>query len=268
MDGIVTLGPVAFAADRLLAVVLIAGFVFAMDWVATRSETSVTRVTGLVLVTGIIAARLAYVIVHRDAFAKDWWSAFAFWQGGFVAWAGFLAAAAVIGWRMRPRAAAMRALALLALLGISWFAGAAILAPEARPLPDLPPLVRLDGSAIAPEALAGSPVVINLWATWCPPCRRELPMLVAEAEATNVPVLLVNQGESPDIVRDYLAANNIESSAIALDRQSALSARLDAAALPTTLFVNASGDVVETHVGEISRAALVARIAEFEGEMK
>lgn len=268
MDNIITLGPVVFAADRLLAVVLIAGFVFAMDWMATRSETSLTRVTGLVLVAGIIAARLAYVIVHRDAFAKDWWSVFAFWQGGFVAWAGFLAAAAVIGWRMRPRAAAMRALTLLALSGTAWFAGTAIIAPEARPLPDMPPLVRLDGSTIAPEALAGRPVVINLWATWCPPCRRELPMLAEEAEATDVPVLLVNQGESPDIVRDYLAANNIETGAIALDRQSALSARLDSAALPMTLFVNASGDVVETHVGEISRAALAARITEFEGEMK
>src|SRR3546814_17973050 len=78
---------------------------------------------------------------------------------------------------MRPLPAMAKGLATVVVFGAVWFATSALLRPDPRPLPDLPQLARLNGAPLTPENLAGRPFVVNLWATWCPPCRRELPML-------------------------------------------------------------------------------------------
>src|SRR3546814_5285958 len=85
MNGVVNLGPLALATDRLLAVALLIGFLFAMDRILAREGKNAVPATGLAIVGGLIAARIAYIFQHRDAFAYDWWSAFAVWQGGFSA---------------------------------------------------------------------------------------------------------------------------------------------------------------------------------------
>lgn len=265
MDGVINLGPVALAADRLLAVTLLLAFVLIMDRIMSRAGERAVPVTGTAIVTGIVAARITYVVTHRDSFANDWWSTLAIWQGGFSAWAGLTVAAIVLIWRMRPVSAMRKGLAALALFSTAWFAGSMLIEPKPRPLPELPELVRLDGSIVTAEALAGRPFVLNLWATWCPPCRRELPMLAEIAEDTEIPILLVNQGEEPQRVYDFLLANQISPAAIVLDRPSQMMRSLESAALPTTLFVDRRGRVVATHFGEISRAALMAQITELKG---
>lgn len=266
MDGVVQLGPLALATDRLLAVALILVFVTAMDRIALRAGAHSTRATGFALFGGAVAARLGYIVTHWDAYAQDWGSAFAFWQGGFSVWAGVLVAGAIIAWRMKPRPAMLKGLVLLAALTAAWFAGWALLKPEPRPLPPLPALETVDGAAIAPQDLSGKPLVINLWATWCPPCRRELPMLAQVADQAGIPVLLVNQGEDAATVSTYLQQQGIPARHIVLDRSGALSRSLDSQVLPTTLFVDRAGNITELHIGEISRAALLSRIGQLEGE--
>ncbi len=91
-------------------------------------------------------------------------------------------------------------------------------------------------------------------------------MLADMAASSDMPILLVNQGEDPKAIRDYLFANRISPEAVVLDRQSAMMRALEGAALPTTLFVDASGQVVATHVGEISRAAMAAQMNDLRGE--
>ncbi|WP_336979552.1 TlpA disulfide reductase family protein [Altererythrobacter fulvus] len=264
MPGIVQLGPLVMASDRLLALALIMAFLFGFDRIAARHGLP-TRTGGLALAVGIVAARLAYVLTHTDAFARDWASAFALWQGGFTGWAGFLGAGAVIAWRVKPRPALLGSLAMLAAIAALWFAGSALLRPAPRPMPELPQLADLQGRVFLPKQLEGRPYVVNLWATWCPPCRRELPMLADEAGRAQVPILLVSQGEDSRIVNAYLARQGIESDAVLLDHASGLSRALDSTALPTTFFVDGQGRIVESHVGELSRAALadgIARIAD------
>lgn len=89
-------------------------------------------------------------------------------------------------------------------------------------------------------------------------------MLAEVAARSELPILLVNQAEPADQVSSYLSEVNIPADAVALDREGALMRALGGGALPTTLFVNARGEVVETHVGEISRAALLDEILQLQ----
>src|SRR3546814_11946076 len=81
----------------------------------------------------------------------------------------------------------------------------------------VPQLARLSGAPLMPENLAGRPFVVNLWATWCPPCRRELPMLADVAANSDIPILLANQGENRQAVADYLLAGGISPRSVVLD---------------------------------------------------
>src|SRR3546814_1149549 len=63
---------------------------------------------------GLVVARIAYIVFHWEAYAVDPLTTLAFWQGGFTAWAGLLAAAAILAWRMRPMRAMHKALGALA----------------------------------------------------------------------------------------------------------------------------------------------------------
>lgn len=265
MDGVVQLGPLALASDRLLAVVLILVFIVAMDRIAARAGKDATRVSGLALIGGIVVARLSYVVVHFEAFVQELWSVFAFWQGGFLVWPGILAAAAVIAWRMRPSKAMAKGLMALAAISCAWFITSAAIRPDPSPMPQLPPLVSVDGKRFDAKELTGKPYIVNLWATWCPPCRRELPMLADAASNSDVPILLVNQGEEGATVKDYLRQTGVASDAVLIDASSSLSRSLENGGLPVTLFIDEAGNVIETHLGEISRAALSAQTAEIEG---
>ena len=104
--------------------------------------------------------------------------------------------------------------------------------------------------------------MVNLWATWCGPCRRELPMLLDElAGRDDVRLALVSQGERAATVRDYLEAQGLPGDDVWLDRQGALGRAVSLVGLPTTVFVDAGGRVVEVAFGEISRARLAEGVA-------
>src|SRR3546814_14003228 len=105
----------------------------------------------MAIVAGLVVARIAYIVFHWEAYAVDPLTTLAFWQGGFTAWAGLLAAAAILAWRMRPMRAMHKALGALAAVAAIWFAARALLQPDARPLPALPDFVRLTGHEHTPH---------------------------------------------------------------------------------------------------------------------
>ncbi|MHB9879549.1 redoxin family protein [Pacificimonas sp. ICDLI1SI03] len=267
MDNILQLGPLVMAGDRLLAVILMTGFVVIIDRLPGRGSRPFVPVGPMALAVGILAARLAFVAAHASSFSGDWWSALAVWQGGFIAWPGFVAAAVIVAWRLPPPTRP-QGLATVGMFAALWYVASALLQPEPQPMPDLPTLTRLDGTEVPTEKFRGRPHVVNLWATWCPPCRRELPMLAEAAERAEVPILLLNQGEGADTVRAYLQENAIASDWVFLDKAGELSNRLNSRALPTTLFVDGAGQIVATHMGEISHAALMAQVREIEGDAR
>ena len=213
------------------------------------------------LLVGLLAARLGYVLRWWPEYAVAPWSILAIGDGGFLWWIGLPAALAFAGWRSAGQPQLRTPLlAGIAAGMLAWFAlGAtlALLQRSAPPLPDIA-VVTLDGSHARLDASAGKPVMLNLWATWCPPCRREMPVFEDAVQAyPGVRFVLLNQGEDAATIGDYLDREGLHLHAqVLLDLHSLAMPATNTRGLPTTLFFDADGHLVDTHMGELTRASL------------
>ena len=123
-------------------------------------------------------------------------------------------------------------------------------------------LLSSDGRTVTLTDFQGKPTVVNLWATWCPPCRREMPVLQqAQADRPDVNFVFLNQGESASQVQTFLTAHKLPLGNVLLDSRREAGAQLGHRALPTTLFFDAHGRMIDTRIGELSRATLNQRLA-------
>ena len=162
-----------------------------------------------------------------------------------------------------------RAALVFVVLAVALVLGlAALLRPAGETTTDVPDVTieRLDGDTLALADLHGKPLVINLWATWCPPCRRELPLLQSMADRNpGVRFLFADQGEPRAVVESYLAArDDLNLSTVLLDRDGLLSADLNVLGLPTTYFFDANGHLAVTHVGEVSSVELLNYLSDLQ----
>ena len=109
------------------------------------------------------------------------------------------------------------------------------------------------------RALRGHPVVVNLWASWCEPCRFELPFLQRQAvkRGGRVAFIGVNSGDNRDDARTLNARYPMPYPSIEDPRQ-ALTGRYGAVGLPATAFYDARGRRVLVHQGRFSSEAQLA----------
>ena len=93
---------------------------------------------------------------------------------------------------------------------------------------------RLDGKTTVPlTSFGGKPIVINLWVTWCPPCRREMPVLrPAQLAHSEIHFVFVNQGESAATVQTHLDTTRLEIANVFLDPAKQMSARTTSSGTP------------------------------------
>ena len=111
----------------------------------------------------------------------------------------------------------------------------------------------------------GQPTVVNLWATWCPPCIREMPVLEkAQSDYPGVSFVFANQGEHPETIKRFLSEQNLNLEHVLSDRQGGFGRATGSQGLPTTLFYNAQGNLVDSHMGELSKASLVHSLERFD----
>ena len=119
-------------------------------------------------------------------------------------------------------------------------------------------VVRSDGS---PDSLAryrGKVVLVNLWASWCPPCREEMPALekLYRAHASQGFVVLgIDQGESAKVAADYARGRGV-TFPILIDDQQQYGRAYAAEGLPTSVLVDRSGHVVKGVDGEMTLAEM------------
>ena len=238
------------------------------------------------LVLALVVARAVFVAQHLANYPTIL-SMLDSRDRGFAPVAGWVAAVLGVAFWAWRRPALRRSLPMSAATGAAAVlaAGALLQAvqPARPPLPQLS-LQRLrsgeegnapvgatlalarPGGEVALRSLEGKPLVLNLWATWCPPCRRELPTLVQAAQREHkVRIVLVNEGESAQRVADFLRHEKLAPPEVLLDPGSRLLSDYQSPGLPTTLFIAADGKVRRMHLGELSAATLQQGIAELGG---
>jgi thiol-disulfide isomerase/thioredoxin len=129
-----------------------------------------------------------------------------------------------------------------------------------EPAPDFS-LVLEDGRSLRLSDLQGKPVVINFWATWCGPCRMEMPELVKAAQDEDVIVLAVDVQEARGPVEEFAAEFGM-TMPVVLDGEGKLRNLYRVPGLPTTYFVDKDGAIVSLVVGPLTPQVLAARLAE------
>ncbi|MFM2279204.1 MAG: hypothetical protein RLZZ444_1435 [Pseudomonadota bacterium] len=270
-DNIIQIGPLALALDRLVAVGLMLAFLTALDWIVRRYRVATWQPAGVALLAGLVAARAGHVWQYRESYALEPVAALQAWLGGWDWRAGVAATGLVLLLTMRRRKPVLAGLGVLGGLTLAW--AGFLAAGENKSLLRLPQALTLERVAAEPGTLPpwqigdlqGRPIVLNLWATWCPPCRREMPMLTrAAATERRAEILLVNQGETPAQITAFLRAQGLDPAHVASDPSGLLSEMTGAGALPTTLFIASDGTVRQVHTGEITRVQLDIAIRSLE----
>jgi cytochrome c biogenesis protein CcmG, thiol:disulfide interchange protein DsbE len=125
-----------------------------------------------------------------------------------------------------------------------------------HPAPDFT-LTTLEGQEFKLSALRGRPVVLNFWATWCPPCRAELPELKSANEryAGQVAIVGVNQAEPAATVAKLVLQLGL-AYPIPLDQQGDASRSYGVRSLPTTFFIDRDGVIRQIQNGPLTEATL------------
>jgi peroxiredoxin len=230
-----------------------------------------------------LTARAAYAALYWSAFSPAPWTVLYLWQPGYMPVAGLAGGALYVLYRLRRQSAAgrlsgLRVVSTAAAVGATLLAvvlGTMNLASHAGVLkagdtvPDFQ-LVDLDGEPVSYSDLEGKGVVLNFWATWCPPCRREMPLLESawgRYGSENVVIVGIDVGESLEDVRRFVDAQGFsypiwvepESDAGAADTNEMLG-WFGSAGLPTTVFVRSDGVIDKVYIGELNRALLLERI--------
>jgi DsbE subfamily thiol:disulfide oxidoreductase len=121
-----------------------------------------------------------------------------------------------------------------------------------RPAPDFT-LTDLDGNPVSLSHFRGQPVVINFWATWCSPCRTEMPHLIEayEQEQGEVVFLAISVEEPASAVRRFAEEYDMPFTVL-LDEGGKVAADYGVRGIPVTFFVSGDGEIVVRYTGQMS----------------
>lgn len=257
----ITLGPLVLSGERFAMIAGVFVFMIGAGLLASRVSPRFNLWSTVLVFGGLAAARLGHVATHWEYFGADPWRALAVWQGGF-SWI-WVAPVVILATILLLRTTRERAWAIAPVLAsaLVWTT-AHQLASATQPMaPPALTLAAMDAPAIDLSAPIDRPTVINLWATWCPPCRREMPTLMQTAkERTDIAFVLANQGEGAGAITRFLGTAGLAADHVALDQEMALARHYGVQGFPVTLFLDRRGILQNMHFGEISPEALNAAI--------
>ena len=132
-------------------------------------------------------------------------------------------------------------------------------APQLLRPGDTPPnftLLLPDGRYTTLADLKGRRVLINFWATWCPPCRAEMPeLLQAARDYPDLALLAVNVAEPADKVSQFAEQFRMDVPVV-IDPKGVISDRYNVSGLPTSIFLDADGKIMDVRPGAINRAVI------------
>ncbi len=131
-----------------------------------------------------------------------------------------------------------------------------------KPAPDFV-LPDLDGKTVRLSAYRGKPVILNVFASWCAPCRIEHPQLMQMANDSRFTVLGLAYRDDPAKLAAYFDELGVPFAQTGLDRQGDVGIQLGLAGVPETYVISPTGTVVWRHQGEVTAkvAGELVRIA-------
>jgi len=146
---------------------------------------------------------------------------------------------------------------LIILTSVLLVAGCSSQAPRVGELaPDFQ-LPNLEGQSISLSDFRGEPVLVNFWASWCGPCRYEMPFIqevYEEWSASGLVMLAINQGESLSTVDDFMQSGNY-SFPVLLDTQGQVADQYNILGIPATFFIDKDGIIQAIKIGSFSSTA-------------
>ncbi|MDA8064687.1 MAG: TlpA disulfide reductase family protein [Thermaerobacter sp.] len=164
------------------------------------------------------------------------------------------------GSRWRGRGLIIGVVAVLILGGAAAWALKAPAKVQVGPLPGMTApnftLPELSGGSLSLASLRGHPVYVNIWATWCPPCRAEIPNLIRlkkqyGSRLTIVGVAEPGTGVTPASVAAFVKQEKMNYPVL-LDLSAQVGNQYLVSAIPTSIFINAKGQVVQRFTGEMT----------------
>jgi thiol-disulfide isomerase/thioredoxin len=136
----------------------------------------------------------------------------------------------------------------------SFATGEAVFSPvPGQPIAPKFKLLNMDGQEVNLEKLRGHVVLVNFWATWCPPCRREMPSLQRlwqKLGKSELQIVAVNVGEDADTVLGFMGTLDTSPTfPIVFDKDSAVLRTWPVKGLPTTFVIDKKGHIIYRAIG-------------------
>lgn len=293
MPPVLELGGLLISTARLALLVSAVIGVFATGWLARRvglEGLRLDRTSEHGFIAGVICARIVFVLQHWTVYWAHPLSVLYLWQPGYTLWAGIAGGGAYIlaaAWRHKDRSRRLRlrvlaqgvmpaiALYLLVIATLGMWAPPGVVqsgdkAPQIF-------LTDLQGHPVSLATLRGRPVVLNIWASWCIPCRKEIPLLSQTFErlqAKDLMIIGVDLAEPAQTVRRFLRVVPA-SYPIWIDPPGStpetspsrdLFRQVGGVAVPTTLFIDRQGVIRSVYVGQLTLATLETAVAKLQAD--
>lgn len=265
----VGVGPFSLSIGHLL---LVLAFIIALIVGALAGRKENLPISGAladIFLAAMVGARIGFVVRYFEHYQDDWLGIIDIRDGGFDVVSGLVVALVFTGYLLWRRTNIRRPLGFAVAAGLmTWGFTTGVIAMidnQTQGLPDVA-LTDLNEQPVSLDAITrGQPTVVNLWATWCPPCIREMPVLEqAQDHYSGINFVFANQGEHPETIRQFLSEQNLTLDHVLSDRQGGFGRAIGSQGLPTTLFYNAQGKLVDSHMGELSKASLARGLERFD----
>lgn len=112
----------------------------------------------------------------------------------------------------------------------------------------------LNNKELSLSDLKGKKVFLNFWATWCPPCKEEMPeiqKLYEETENSDLVIISVEIGEPLSTVKSFIASNKY-SFKVLLDSDQSVATKYNIASIPTSYFIDIDGNIISKRMGAMN----------------
>lgn len=203
-------------------------------------------------------ARAVFVLTHYDLYFSNPIDIIKIQDKGFNFIAGIVAGSGWFIWKnyLLKKHVLVISICLFGLVQVIGNGFTKNISTQQQGYPDLS-FEALDQQPKALEEFIGKPTVVNLWASWCPPCHREMPVFnQAQLDNPNVQFVFINQGETSETIKSYLDRNEFNFKHVLLDPSGEMAQSMKMFGLPSTLFFNEKGELIERHMGELSEPML------------